>query len=153
MLANFSGYIAVDEVYDGPFCVLFIVDNHTFQRITYEVLDQNPTHDHIKGIFRRFKTILDPRGLKVAGITTDGSALYPTPIKEVFGEVPHQICEFHVLAELTKAILKAVAKVRKQLASSKPKLPRGRPSKDGPMVQKSNGPMVLLSHAPHSHPQ
>jgi hypothetical protein len=28
-LANFSGYIAIDELYDGPFCVLSIVDNRT----------------------------------------------------------------------------------------------------------------------------
>jgi hypothetical protein len=41
--------------------------------------------------------------------------------------VPHQVCEFHVLAELTKAVLGAVAKVRKQLATTKPKLGRGRP--------------------------
>ena len=26
-LRGFSGYIAVDELYDGPFCVLSIVDN------------------------------------------------------------------------------------------------------------------------------
>ncbi len=32
-LAGFSGYIAVDEVYDGPFCVLSVVDNHTFKRV------------------------------------------------------------------------------------------------------------------------
>ena len=27
VLAEFSGYIAADELYDGPFCVLSIVDN------------------------------------------------------------------------------------------------------------------------------
>ena len=129
VLANFSGYVAVDEVYDGPFCVLFIVDNHTFQRFTYEVLDHDPSHEDIKRLFRRFKAVLAAHGLEVVGITTDGSSLYPTPIQEVFGGVPHQICEFHVLAELTKAILRAVAKVRKELASKKPKLPRGRPLK------------------------
>jgi hypothetical protein len=64
----------------------------------------------------------------VRGVTTDGSALYPVPIAEVFGDVPHQVCQFHVLAELTKAVLGAVAKVRKQLAATKPKLKRGRPS-------------------------
>jgi hypothetical protein len=32
-LASFSGYLAADEVYDGPFCVLAIVDNRTFQRL------------------------------------------------------------------------------------------------------------------------
>ena len=46
----------------------------------------------------------------------------------MFANVPHQICEFHIIKELTKAILGAVAKVRKQLAALKPAAKRGRPS-------------------------
>jgi hypothetical protein len=128
-LADFSGYIAADELYDGPFCVLSIVDNHTFSRLIYEVLDHDPAHEDITGFFSRFKEALDARALTLAGITTDGSSLYPTPIIEVFGKIPHQICEFHTIAELTKAVLKALAKVRKSLAATVPKLGRGRPSK------------------------
>jgi hypothetical protein len=41
-LADFSGYIAVDELYDGPFCVLSIVDNHTYTRLLYQVLEHTP---------------------------------------------------------------------------------------------------------------
>ncbi len=128
-MADFSGYIAADELYDGPFCVLSIVDNHTFKRLIYEVLEQDPTHDDIRAFFRRFRKILEARGLTLAGIASDGSQLYPVPIADVFGRIPHQVCEFHVLAEITKAVLKAVAKVRKSLASTMPKLGRGRPSK------------------------
>src|SRR6202008_2205181 len=105
-LADFSGYIAADELYDGPFCVLSIVDNRTFKRLFYQVLDHDPTHDDIKAFFRRFQAILQARGLKLHGITTDASSLYPEPIAEIFGAVPHQICEFHVLKELTKAVLR-----------------------------------------------
>ena len=65
---------------------------------------------------------------KIKGITTDGSALYPEPIRTVFGKVPHQLCIFHVLKELTQGVLKAVAKARERLATSKPALKRGRPS-------------------------
>ena len=32
-LADFSGYIAADELYDGPFCVLSMVDNRNFNRL------------------------------------------------------------------------------------------------------------------------
>lgn len=128
MLADFSGYIAADELYDGPFCVLSIVDNRTFRRITYEVLDHDPTHADIERFFRRFQSLLKQRGLELKGITTDGSNLYPEPISKVFGDRPHQVCEFHVLKELTKAVLRAVAKVRKELAATKPKLGRGRPT-------------------------
>jgi len=128
VLAEFSGYIAADELYDGPFCVLSIVDNRTFRRITYEVLDHDPTHADMESFFRRFQSALDKRGLTLQGITTDGSALYPEPISRVFGDVPHQLCEFHVIKELTKAVLRAVAKLRKELAATKPKLGPGRPS-------------------------
>lgn len=128
MLAEFSGYIAADELYDGPFCVLSIVDNRTFRRIVYEVLDHDPTHTDMERFFRAFQSALEQRGLALRGITTDGSALYPEPISKVFGDVPHQLCEFHVIKELTKVVLRAVAKIRKELAATKPKLGRGRPS-------------------------
>jgi hypothetical protein len=128
VLADFSGYIAADELYDGPFCVLSIVDNRTFRRITYEVLDHDPTHADMERFFRAFHLALERRGLVLRGATTDGSDLYPKPILNVFGEVPHQVCEFHVVKELTKAVLHAVAKIRKELAATKPKLGRGRPS-------------------------
>ena len=127
-LSGFSGYIAADELYDGPFCILSIVDNRTFRRLIYEVLDHDPTHEDIERFLKRFKGLLDERGLVLRGITTDGSPLYPVPIRNIFGNVRHQICEFHVLAEINKAILHAVAKVRKELKRAIPKLPRGRPS-------------------------
>lgn len=105
------------------------MDNRTFRRLIYQVLDHDPTHEDIRRFFQRFKAILDACGLILYGITTDASPLYPTPITDVFGDVKHQVCEFHTIAELTKAVLRAVAKVRKTLAAGLPQLPRGRPSK------------------------
>ncbi len=128
MLDDFSGYIAADELYDGPFCVLSIVDNRTFRRLTYEVLDHDSAHADIERFFRTFQAALQRRGLVLRGITTDGSALYPEPISKVFGDVLHQLCEFHVIKELTKAVLHAGARVRRELAATRPKLGRGRPS-------------------------
>jgi len=128
-LADFSGYIAADELYDGPYCVLSIVDNHRFKRLIYQVLDHDPTEEDITRFFTRFQTILKARGLTLLGITTDGSPLYPSPIANVFGPVRHQVCQFHVLAEFNKAVLKAVAKVRRHLKAARPTLGRGRPSR------------------------
>jgi hypothetical protein len=127
-LETFSGYVAVDELYEGPYCVLSAVDNRQYKRILYEVLDHDPCHDEIDAFLGRLKAALDERHLALKGITTDGSALYPEPIRTVFGAVPHQLCTFHVVKELTKGILRAVASERKRLATSKPKLKRGRPS-------------------------
>ena len=127
-LWDFSGYIAADELYDGPFCILSIVDNRTFKRLLYQVLGHDPTRKDIEAFFGRFQAALKTRGLALKGITTDGSALYPEPIATVFGQVPHQLCTFHVLKEVTKAVLGAVAKLRKGLAAAAPKLGRGRPA-------------------------
>jgi hypothetical protein len=108
--------------------VLSAVDNRQYKRILYEVLDHDPHHDDIEAFLGRLKTALDERNLTLKGITTDGSALYPEPIRKVFGDVPHQLCTFHIIKELTKGILKAVAKERERLAKSQPKLKRGRAS-------------------------
>jgi hypothetical protein len=128
-LANFSGYIAADELYDGPFCILSIVDNRTFKRLCYQVLDHDPNHDDIRAFFRKFQAALQQRGLTLRGITTDASALYPVPIAEIFDPALHQVCEFHTIAELTKAILRALAQERKKITAQQPKLSRGKPSK------------------------
>jgi hypothetical protein len=128
-LADFSGYIAIDELYDGPFCVLSVVDNRTYRRLAYRVLDHSPKAEDIGRFLKPFRKQLDDRGLKVCGITTDGSLLYPKPLALLFNGVPHQICSFHVIKELTLSILHALAKVRKEMKAKLPPLPRGRPRK------------------------
>ncbi len=127
-LADFSGYLTIDELYDGPFCVLSIVDNRTFKRLFFQVLDHDPTQVDMVAFFQRFQALLDARQLTVHGITTDGSPLYPDTIQTVFGPVPHQICTFHMLKDINQAVLRAVAQERKRLATKKPKLGRGRPT-------------------------
>lgn len=127
-LADFSGYLTADELYDGPFCVLSLVDNRRYKRLAYEVLDHDPSHEDIRRFFERFQAVLVAKGLTVRGITTDAWPLYPLPIAQVFGNVPHQICQFHVVAEITKGVLQAVSQVRKTLTARMPKLPRGRPT-------------------------
>ena len=133
-------------MYDGPFCVLSIVDNHTFKRVFYQVLERNqaPTQAIVAAFFGRFQAALRARGLRVAGITTDGSDLYPPAILTAFGTIPHQICEFHVLKQITRAVLHAVAKVRKDLTAKKPKLKRGRPSRKDPVTRRRAQQSVRL---------
>jgi hypothetical protein len=71
---------------------------------------------------------LEQRNLKLQGVTTDGSPLYPEPLTLIFPGVDHQVCEFHVLKEINKQILKAVTAVRREIKKKLPKLKRGRPS-------------------------
>jgi len=114
-------------LYDGPFCVLSAVDARQQRRLLYDVLERDPTHEDIARFLGRLKELITAHGGVVQGITTDGSPLYPEPIAQVFGRIPHQICEFHILADLTKVVLRALARLRKRLADQAPKLPRGRP--------------------------
>jgi hypothetical protein len=134
-LDGFSGYLAADELYDGPFCVLSAVDARQQRRLLYEVLDHDPTRADVLWFLARLKEAITTRGGVVRGITTDGSPLYPRPIALVFGSVPHQVCEFHILKELTKAVLRVLARLRKRLAAAAGPLPRGRP-KNTPEAQR-----------------
>jgi len=106
-LETFSGSVAADERYEGPSCVLAAVDNRQYKRLLYEGLDHDPHHDDITALLGRLKTALDERTLTLKGITTDGSARSPDPIRQVFGAVPHQLCPFHVIKALTKRDLES----------------------------------------------
>src|SRR5205085_10709001 len=102
---DFSGYVAADELYEGPFCILSAVDNRRYKRILYDVLDHDPTHEDIRVFLGRLKTALVVRGLALCGVTTDGSALYPEPLREVFGKVRHQICQFHIIKDIVNVVV------------------------------------------------
>ena len=127
-LEAFSGYVAADELSEGPSCVLAAVANRQEKRMRSTVLDDDPTHADLTACLRRFKTALDDRGLPRKGSTTDGSARSPAPIREVCGEVPPQLWTFHVIAAWVQGGLSAVAAERKRLATAQPTLQRGRPS-------------------------
>ncbi len=107
--------------------MLSAVDKRCSKRILYDVLDHDPDHEDIRAFLGRLKTALTARNLTLLGLTTDGSALYPEPLAEVLRGVPHPICTLHVIAEVVKAVLGAVASERKGLAAKQPTLPQGRP--------------------------
>lgn len=112
---------------------------------------ESPTKEHVAAFFRSFKALLDARGLMVRGLTTDGSPLYPEPIAAVFGAVEHQVCEFHILRDLTRAVLHAVAKIRKALLAQKPTLGRGRPSGESAKLARQRQRLTEKSTALFEH--
>jgi hypothetical protein len=129
-LANFSGYLAIDELVDGPCYVISTVDNCRYNRLAFRVLEQAPTEEDVRAFLTEFKEQLDNRRLVVRGLTTDGSSLYPKVLKELWPNAKHQSCRFHILAEITKAVLRALAKLRKELKATLPKFKRGHPTKE-----------------------
>ena len=108
--------------------MLSAVDNRRSKRRLYDVWDHEPTHEDIRAFLGRLQTALSARALPLFGVTTDGSALSPAPLREGFGKGRHHICQFPIVAEVVKAVVGAVASTRKALAATQPKLPKGRPS-------------------------
>ena len=115
--------------------MLSAVDAPRQRRLLYEVLDHDPTREDLLWFLARLNEAITARGGVVLGITTDGSPLYPLPIALAWGPVPHQVCQFHILKELTQAVLRVLARLRKRLAAQAPKLPRGRP-KNSPAARR-----------------
>ena len=131
--------IAVDEVYDGSFCILSLVDNRAYKRLMFRVLEKSPTAEDILELLQAFQKILERRKLELLGITTDGSSLYTEPVRTVFPCVRHQICEFHVKKEVNKSVLKSVAQCRRALDKKKTKRQkRGRPTKAEKKIIRKN---------------
>src|SRR5437879_12550207 len=58
-LEAFSGYAAVDELYEGPYCVLSAVDNRQDELVRHAVLDHDPIHDDTEPFLGRLKTRSD----------------------------------------------------------------------------------------------
>jgi hypothetical protein len=99
----------------------------TSPRMLSDVLDHAPNHEDIRAFLGRLHTALQARHWTLLGLTTDGAALSPVPLVEVCGHVPHHICLCHMVAEISTAVLGAVASARKRLAAQRPTLRRGRP--------------------------
>ena len=107
------------------------MDNRKYNRLAFAVLEHVTQQGNDVHLFlKEFQRQLQNRQCLLCGITTDGSPLYPKVFLELWPEVPHQVCEFHVLKEITKAILHALAKLRKETTAEIPKLPRGQPRRE-----------------------
>jgi hypothetical protein len=72
-LSDFSGSIAADELYVGPFCVLSNVDNCTFKRLSYQVLAHDPPTATSRRSSAASKRPWRRAVWTLQGITTDGS--------------------------------------------------------------------------------
>ena len=88
-LEALSGYVAADELSEGPYCVLSAVDNRQYKRMLSTVLDHDPTPVDITVFLRRFKTALDDRGLTLKGITPLGR-LRARSISGLFSQPPSE---------------------------------------------------------------
>src|SRR5207249_5498425 len=91
---------------------------------------------------RRFLLMLNHWGFRPQVVVSDGSNLYPAVLAEVWPEARHQRCVFHVLQDVTKKVLDAVRRLRRQQArrgKAGRKRRRGR-GRQGQARQRRRGP-------------
>ncbi len=92
---------------------------------------------------RCFVRMLQHWGFAPQVVVTDGSNLYPAVLRQVWPDAKHQLCVFHVLQDITKQVLDAVRRLRRQQArrgNAGRKRRRGRPSKKQQQRHKRRGP-------------
>jgi transposase len=114
VVSEFSGVLCVDEVYQGKLALLLAVDPAApdgdrlvgFQLVTGRV---------DAGEVETFLSRLQAAGIDPAEVITDGSALYPTVLKQIWPQAAHQLCLFHETRRVTGEVMKLVHAVRRNL--------------------------------------
>jgi hypothetical protein len=127
VLRCFSGTLCVDELHLGQYTLLLATDPLSDLPVAFAVVAKND-QDHMA----RFLGNLKHHGLAPKVVITDGSTLYPTLLATLWPEAEHQLCVFHVLQDVNKAILKAVLRLRRGLTARGQrgrKRRRGRPTR------------------------
>lgn len=123
---TFSGQMAVDEVYDGPWCMLKATDPLNDLELDCRIIEGAPTEKDIREFFADLKGA----GFTPSLVVTDGSRLYPNAIKDVWPEAVHQRCVFHFIKQVNEDLMKAFWKAYSAMPKP-PKRKRGRPKKRG----------------------
>jgi hypothetical protein len=108
---QFSGILNVDELHLGEYTLLLATDPLADRVIGYSLVRVND-QAHMRCFLRR----LQYWGFQPKVVVTDGSALYPALLKEVWPNAKHQLCVFHVLQDVTSKVLAAVRRLRRQQA-------------------------------------
>ena len=124
-MANSSGILCIAEVHEGTRPILFATDPLLNTTIAWEVVEKC-NQASIDAFLNEIKAMV----FSPAVVITDGSPLYTEALAERWQHVEHQLCIFHVLAEINRDVLRAARAIRNELPKPK-KRRRGRPCKRG----------------------
>jgi transposase-like protein len=119
--------LCLDELHLGRFTLLLATDPVGDFPVAFALVAAND-----KAHMGRFLRNLQRNGLKVRVVVTDGSALYPDLVAELWPHAEHQLCVFHVMQDLNKLILDAVRRLRRKMSRQGcqgRRRRRGRPTK------------------------
>lgn len=109
-LTQFSGTLCIDEIHLGEHTLLLATDPlHDFP-VAFALVRHND-QEHMG----RFLRPLQAHGFVPQVVVTDGSALYPALLAELWPQAAHQLCVFHVLKDINEHVLDAVRRIRRDL--------------------------------------
>jgi hypothetical protein len=140
VLARFSGTLCVDELHLGRFTLLLATDPIADLPVGFALVSRNDSA-HL----RRFLNNLKNWGLEPQVVVSDGSALYPAVLAELWPAARHQLCVFHLLKDINDLILKAVRRLARTLARrgrAGRKRRRGRPPQGRQASRAAAGPTL-----------
>lgn len=126
-LEQFSGTLCVDELHLGRYTLLFATDPLGDFPVAFALVDAND-QDHM----RRFLNNLKTWGFSPEVVITDGANLYPAVLAELWPDARHQLCIFHVMQDVSRHVLDALTRMRREMArrgNRGRKRRRGRPKK------------------------
>jgi hypothetical protein len=121
VVANFSGMLCVDEVYQGDLALLLAVDPAApdgDRLVGYTLLPNTKEVD--QGMVRTFIDRLQTAGVHPDQVITDDSRLYPSVLKEIWHTASHQLCLFHATRRVVRAVSDVVKQVRRSLPTPPP---------------------------------
>ncbi len=114
VVAEFSSILCVDEVYQNELALLLAVDpaaSDGDRLVGYQLVHGSVNADDVQDFIIRLKAA----GIQPEQVVTDGSSLYPAVLKEVWPKAAHQLCLFHETRHITRAAMKAINAIRKQM--------------------------------------
>lgn len=122
---HFSGLLCIDEVHEQDYAIFIATDPLSDLRITFQIASE-VTHETLAAFCDH---ILNEVGIVPRVVITDGLNIYPDVLEAKFGAASHQLCVFHVLQDINRIILKAMAAERRKIKERR--YGRGRPARQG----------------------
>lgn len=135
VVAEFSGVLCVDEVYQDRLAILLAVDPVApegdrlvgYQLVHGEVQQADVT---------QFLECLRTAGIAPDEVITDASPLYPAVLRAIWPTAAHQLCLFHETRPVVDAVAQVIQDVRAALPKAPPiQRPMGRFRKEPPPVR------------------
>jgi len=119
IVAEFSGILCVDELYQHDLALLLAVDPAAPEgdRVVGYQLGRDSVD---AAVVEQFLTRLAAVGIQPDEVITDGSTLYPSVLTAVWPQAAHQLCLFHETRRLTTAAQEVIRQVRRTLPTPPP---------------------------------